>query len=337
MFLKIFTNKRMRRAYAKLCIKLGLSILCLVITVAAAVLCIRHYRDCVENMPQLQEVAERGGKNEMRLATISLMELPEYIGRIEEKDYYFIYSPGSQNEFCVIKMLDSYYNEMAEKLKNNGEVKLEGALEQMTDQSEAEIVCRYIEEKGITVDTNGESLFDYIYEYPTLNCFEMSTWTRFENTSYIYLLFIFIFGLFGICTIGDNLLAVKRCNHVDIRIFPADMSHADRVNMELNSADARWFPLHRLYITKNYLVTMGKEILLFRLEDIVGLSNDKIDSYSQGGLTYVLRLFAKHRSDGETYQLSEIAIHSLERKRWIRYQAEEEQIFRRVDESINNK
>lgn len=334
MFLKIFTNERMRRAYVKLCIKLGLSILCFVITAVTAVLCIRHYRDCVENMPALQDISERGIKNEMRLATISMTVLPEHIGRIEENDYYFIYSEGSPNEFCVIKMSDSYYNEMAGKLKKNGEVTLEGALGQMTDPLEAEAVCKYIEEMGITVDTNGESLFDYIYKYPTLDCFEMGTWTRFENTSYLYLLFIFIFGVFGICTIGDNLLAVKRCNHVDIRIFPADMSHADRVNTELNAADALWFPLHKLYITKNYLVTMGKEILLFRLADIAGLSNEMIEDYSKGGLTYVFRLFAKHRSDGETYQLSEIIIHSMERKRRIRYQDEEEQIFRRVNENI---
>lgn len=323
MFLKIFTNERIRRAYIKMLIKAVLSVLCVGIGVFLTIACIVHYRYCVQNIQPLDEITARGRKNEMRLASYELTSLPEYIGTVDELSYYFIYSPGSNNEFCVIYMFDTDYNEMEKELKENGKVNLEGVLEKLTESMVEDYIRQYVEQNNIKVDTSGESLEDYIYGYPMLHYFEMSGFKKFFNLSYMYLLGIFIFGLLGISTISDNLKAVIRSRSIS----PLGINYAERVNEELNLANTKWFEINKLYITQNYLVVLGSAILFLRKDAITKVYDNTIEDYSQGGLTYVKEIYAEYRDDGETYVISKVPIHSLQKNTMERYQIEQDDIF----------
>lgn len=323
MFLKTFTNEHIRRAYIKMLVKAVLSVLCVGIGVFLTVACIVHYQNCEKNVQPLEEITTRGGKNDMRLASYELTSLPEYIGTVDELSYYFIYSPGSNNEFCVIYMYDTDYSGIEKELKEKGKVSLEGVLEKLTEPMVEAYIHQYVEQNNIKVDTTGESLEDYIYGYPVLYCSEMSGFKRFINLSYMYLLGIFIFGLWGISTISDNLKAVIRSRSIS----PLGINYAERVNEELNLANTKWFEINKLYITQNYLVVLGSAILFLRKDAITKVYGNTIEDYSQGGLTYVKEIYAEYRDDGETYVIAKVPIHSLQKKTLEKYQMEQDDIF----------
>lgn len=323
MFLKIFTNERIRRAYIKMLIKAVLSVLCVGIGVFLTVACIVHYQNCKKNVQPLEEITTRGGKNDMRLASYELTSLPEYIGTVDKLSYYFIYSPGSNNEFCVIYMYDTNYSEIEKELMEKGKVNLQGVLEQMTEPMVEEYIYWYVEENNIKVDTAEESLEDYIYGYPLMYCSEMSDFKRFLNLSYMYLLGIFIFGLLGVSTVSDNLKAVIRSRS----IAPLGINYAKRINEELNLVNTKWFEINKLYITQNYLVVLGSAILFLRKDAITKVYDKTIEDYSQGGLTYVKEIYAEYRDDGETYIIAKVPIHSLQKNTLERYQIEQDDIF----------
>lgn len=322
MFLKIFTNKRVRQAYVKLIIKAVISILCIGIALFLIVACIRHYRYSIQNVQSLEDITARGRKNEMRLASYELTELPEYIGTVDDLNYYFIYSPDSNNEFCVIFMFNSYYDEMEKELKENGKANLRGSLEKITESVVVEYICQYIENNNIKVDTGDQSLEDYIYKYPMMQYCEMSKIGEFINITFMYLLWIFVFGGWGCATVLDNLISVKRSNG----IFPAGVNYAERINIELNSADAKWFEINKIYITQNYLVALGNGILFFEINSIKKMYGNTTENYSIGGLTYIEELFVEY-CNGQIYKISEVTIHALQMNLLERYQEEKDNIL----------
>lgn len=141
--------------------------------------------------------------------------------------------------------------------------------------------------------------------------------------SYMYLLGIFIFGLLGVSTVSDNLKAVIRSRS----IAPLGINYAKRINEELNLVNAKWFEINKLYITQNYLVVLGSAILFLRKDAITKVYDKTIEDYSQGGLTYVKEIYAEYRDDGETYVISKVPIHSLQKNTLERYQIEQDDIF----------
>ena len=221
-----YTNKHIKEEYKfnQMWRTIGMILLLIgIFLVAFGLIQTKRKMDCVRPFEQvLQEEANPANQT----AYIDIIQVPEKLAENKYEGYYLV---TTAEESYIVGMQPEQFADLKQRVEENGTARVEGMTKVVTDENVKKIISEYINYK-----------FIYI-------CMTKLTYGKILKEGYLVNLDIGgILILIGISMVLTQVRAIKKYRH----------PLAEQIDEECNQPEALWFNDFRIYLTKNFLVSV---------------------------------------------------------------------------------
>ena len=221
-----YTNKHIKEEYKfnQMWRTIGMILLLIgIFLVAFGLIQTKRKMDCVRPFEQvLQEEANPANQT----AYIDIIQVPEKLAENKYEGYYLV---TTAEESYIVGMQPEQFADLKQRVEENGTARVEGMTKVVTDENVKKIISEYINYK-----------FIYI-------CMTKLTYVKILKEGYFVNLDIGgILILIGISMVLTQVRAIKKYRH----------PLAEQIDEECNQPEALWFNDFRIYLTKNFLVSV---------------------------------------------------------------------------------
>ena len=221
-----YTNKHIKEEYKfnQMWRTIGMILLLIgIFLVAFGLIQTKRKMDCVRPFEQvLQEEANPANQT----AYIDIIQVPEKLAENKYEGYYLV---TTAEESYIVGMQPEQFADLKQRVEENGTARVEGMTKVATDENVKKIISEYINYK-----------FIYI-------CMTKLTYGKILKEGYFVNLDIGgILILIGISMVLTQVRAIKKYRH----------PLAEQIDEECNQPEALWFNDFRIYLTKNFLVSV---------------------------------------------------------------------------------
>lgn len=221
-----YTNKHIKEEYKfnQMWRTIGMILLLIgIFLVAFGLIQTKRKMDCVRPFEQvLQEEANPANQT----AYIDIIQVPEKLAENKYEGYYLV---TTAEESYIVGMQPEQFADLKQRVEENGTARVEGMTKVVTDENVKKIISEYINYK-----------FIYI-------CMTKLTYGKILKKGYFVNLDIGgILILIGISMVLTQVRAIKKYRH----------PLAEQIDEECNQPEALWFNDFRIYLTKNFLVSV---------------------------------------------------------------------------------
>lgn len=221
-----YTNKHIKEEYKfnQMWRTIGMILLLIgIFLVAFGLIQTKRKMDCVRPFEQvLQEEANPANQT----AYIDIIQVPEKLAENKYEGYYLV---TTAEESYIVGMQPEQFADLKQRVEENGTARVEGMTKVVTDENVKKIISEYINYK-----------FIYI-------CMTKLIYGKILKEGYFVNLDIGgILILIGISMVLTQVRAIKKYRH----------PLAEQIDEECNQPEALWFNDFRIYLTKNFLVSV---------------------------------------------------------------------------------
>ena len=219
-----YTNKHIKEEYKfnQMWRTIGMILLLIgIFLVAFGLIQTKRKMDCVRPFEQvLQEEANPANQT----AYIDIIQVPEKLAENKYEGYYLV---TTAEESYIVGMQPEQFADLKQRVEENGTARVEGMTKVVTDENVKKIISEYI---------------NYKFIYMT-----KLTYGKILKEGYFVNLDIGgILILIGISMVLTQVRAIKKYRH----------PLAEQIDEECNQPEALWFNDFRIYLTKNFLVSV---------------------------------------------------------------------------------
>ena len=221
-----YTNKHIKEQYKfnKIWRTIGMILLLVgLFLVGFGLIQTKRKMDCVRPFEQvLQEEANPANQT----AYIDIIQVPEKLAENKYEGYYLV---TTAEESYIVGMQPEQFADLKQRVEENGTARVEGMTKVVTDENVKKLVSEYINHKFIAIRMT------------------KLTYGKILKEGYFVNLDIGgILILIGISMVLTQVRAIKKYRH----------PLAEQIDEECNQPEALWFNDFRIYLTKNFLVSV---------------------------------------------------------------------------------
>ena len=221
-----YTNKHIKEEYKLNQIGRTIGMILLVIGIFLVTFGLIQTKRKMDYVRPFEQVLQEESNPANQTAYIEIIQVPEKLAENKYEGYYLVTTAG---ESYIVEMQPEQFADLKQRVEENGTARVEGMTKVVTDENVKKIISEYINHKFIAIRMT------------------KLTYGKILKEGYFVNLDIGgILILIGILLVLTQVRAIEKYRH----------PLAEQIDEECNQPEALWFNDFRIYLTKNFLVSV---------------------------------------------------------------------------------
>ena len=309
-----FTNEIILKNRRKCKLLIVWGVILLLISLCVFYLAIKQDEKDTENMVYLNDAIENhtgevGGKAYLTIKGLS----SAFAVNDDTTNAYYFATDGDY--YYILFLKKETYLELKNKDLENSPEKLVGIIERTSEEI-----------KKIAIDDYNSGLSEEAPKLTLLNFnnyfgeYYLNETISYSDTTSIYNVITFLFSITGLSLLFVGIFRTVNFNSNMKKINPMEIS---LIESEMNSSEAFYYNKLKLYLTKNYLIILNGNFIVYKYSDILWMYPFE-QKYYGATVSKAIKIFTV---DGKTTMFANISIQNKTQK----------QTYEEIWETILNK